>query len=264
MESRLVSSSFSFRALNAFKASIALLLWATPLALTACGGSNGNGVFQTANDDAGSLGSQMDGSLLPTDAGSLAQDTGPTSCTPANEAAFKPTWNPPLAFKSGACTDLQISSFYDACLGPSSNPGGCAAYVQANTSCAACLQTDDTAPQYGPVIWHANRTYYTPNIAGCIANEQGDAGAGSCGAAYQASVKCKEAACVACATSADPSAYPTCENGADGTGCQALIAPLNTACGTALSSSPVSVCIPPHTDTAEDAYLQLAPIFCGQ
>jgi hypothetical protein len=95
-----------------------------------------------------------------------------------------------------------------------------------------------------------------------VADEQGDAGGASCGAAYQATVDCKETACVAC-VAAD---YSTCEEQAGQTGCQGYIQTLDTECGTALKdpSSPVAICIPPSSDTAEQAYLQLAPVFCGQ
>lgn len=182
--------------------------------------------------------------------------------------SFTPTWKPPIASKSGACSTTQISSFFDACLGPSSNSAGCGAYIQANSSCAACLQSNDTDPKYGPVIWHSNGLYYTTNIAGCIADEQADAGADGCGAAYQAVVQCKETACNACLSATDPnfSVYSTCEDQAGSTECQSFIKTLSTTCGTAIQdpTNPVAIRIPPLTDTAQDAYLQLAPIFCGQ
>ena len=76
-----------------------------------------------------------------------------------------------------------------------------------NGTCASCLQTDDGADKLGPVIWHDNQLFFTTNVAGCIADEEGDAGPSSCGAAYQALVTCKQTACSACLSpeSSDPS-----------------------------------------------------------
>jgi len=234
--------------------------------LTGCGGSGAAGIFQASPDDAGSPGTGVDGSLYPSDAGSFLEDVTPAPCPPASVTKFEPTWKPPIASGSGACNHTQISSFFDACMGPSSSTAGCNAFVQANATCSTCLQSNDTDPEYGPVIWHANRLYYTTNIAGCIADEQADAGAGGCGAAYQAVVQCKESACNACLspTSPDFSVYATCENQA-GTECQSFIDALTSTCGTALGdpNSSVAPCIPPSTATAEEAYLALAPIFCG-
>jgi hypothetical protein len=233
--------------------------------IAACGGAGSGGLFQVAPADAGTSQGGFDGSPLTEDAAPLLEDAGP--CPPASVASFEPAWKPPLASKSGACTKTQMSSFFDACLGASSTTSGCTAFVQSNTACTSCLQSDDTDPQYGPVVWHASRTYYTTNIAGCIADEQGDAGAGGCGAAYQAVVQCKETACSAClsAQDLDFSRFSVCESQA-GTECGSFNDALQTACGTALTDpkNAVAVCIPPAGDTAEDAYLRLAPVFCGQ
>jgi hypothetical protein len=226
-----------------------------------CGGS-GNPTFQAGAPDAGAPGTTMDGSLLPQDSGgTIFNDAVAASCAPASVSAYAPSWKPPQSFKSGACTNLQISSYFDACLGTAATPGGCSAYESANASCASCLATDDTAAKLGPIIWHSNRSYYTTNIAGCIADEQGDAGTSSCAAAYQANVGCNEAACAACITSG----YSYCEGQAGGGECKTYVQAKTAACGAVnASGTPTAVCFPPSTDSTEDAYLQLAPIFCGQ
>ena len=233
-------------------------------ALAACGGTGGATLFHPAPPDAGVPQEGYDGALTE-DAATLSEDAGP--CPPASVSSFTPTWKPPSASKSGACNKTQIPSFFDACLGPSSTQSGCNAFVQSNASCTSCLQSDDTDPAYGPVVWHASRTYYTTNIAGCIADEQADAGAAGCGAAYQAVVQCKETACSACLTTQNPdfSRYAACEGQAS-TECGSFNDALQMACGSALTdpTNVVAACIPPAGDTSEDAYLRLAPIFCGQ
>jgi hypothetical protein len=249
--------------------SLATIALAAPVAsttLAGCGGTSDGGVFQNEGIDAGASGSPFDGSLLlATDTAPPVVDAGP--CPPAPVTSFKPAWKPPIASKSGACSSAQISDFYDACLGASSVAAGCTAYVQSNATCAACLQSDEGDPEYGPVVWHANRTYYTTNIAGCIADEQSDGGTSGCGAAYQAVVQCKETACTACLSASNPdfARYSACEEDAIGE-CSAFTTTLTSECGTALKdpTNVVAACIPPATDSAEDAYLRLAPIFCGQ
>ncbi len=162
---------------SAFLEGLAPVAWAASFVLIGCGGTGASSNFQPGPTDAGPLPSE-DASLLPGDSGSLLNDANEPACPPAPVPSFTPTWKPPSAAKSGACTTVQISTFFDACLGTSSNASGCAAYTQANASCTSCLQSDDTASSYGPVIWHSNRTYYTTNIAGCIADEEPDAGVG--------------------------------------------------------------------------------------
>lgn len=247
---------------------LALALAALPAvpALAGCSGNSGPGLFNQGPPDGGSPGSG-DAANLSQDAASLLTDANLPPCPPAPVPSFKPAWKPPSAAKSGACTTLQMSTFFDACLGPSSTTAGCAAYAQANAACAACLQSNDTDPQYGPVIWHANHAYYTTNIAGCIADVQADGGTGGCGAAYQAVVQCKQTACSACLTAQTPdfNRFAACENQA-GTECTSYIQTLTSTCGTSLKdpANPIAVCIPPSGDTAQDAYLRLAPVFCGQ
>ena len=204
------------------------------------------------------------------DAGSLFHDASEPACPPAPVASFTPSWKKPNASTSGACSSAQIATYYDACLGPASNTGGCAAFAANsadNQTCASCLGTNDTATQYGPVVWHDNLLFYTTNIAGCIADKQGDTSDTGCGAAYQAVVTCKQQACTTCLSAQNPdfTRYTACENEAAGE-CDAFIQNLDTVCGTALkdASNPIAVCIPPSADTAQDAYLRLAPIFCGQ
>jgi hypothetical protein len=235
------------------------------LAAFACSGSSGS-VFQAGAIDGGAGLPASDASFLG-DAASLLEDANQPPCPPAPVTTFTPTWKPPIAFHSGACSATQMSGFFDACLAGTSTTAGCTAFVQSNATCAACLQSNESDSTYGPVIWHASRTYYTTNIAGCIADEQGDAGAASCGAAYQAIIQCKETACSACLTAQDPdfARYSACEGNAESE-CSSYVQTLETACGSSLkdASSPVAVCLPPSSDTSEQAYLALAPVFCGQ
>ena len=47
------------------------------------------------------------------------------------------------------------------------------------------------------------------------------------------------------------------------TTCQTYANAVPAKCGT-LDKSPASVCMPPSSATAQDAFMQIAPLFCGQ
>jgi hypothetical protein len=232
------------------------LLWS---ALVACGGSGSGGLFSAGTPDAGSTGDPDAGASLFPDSG-IVLDGGSIVCTPSAVGAFKPTWKGPAAVHSGACTTAQMPVFFDQCLDSGSTPAACAQWVQANASCASCLQSDDTATLYGPVIWHSNHAYYTTNIAGCLAAELGDTSPTSCAASYQAIVECKETACSACLSAGDPQGFSSCESAAT-----SECGKLPTTCVNDIrdAADPASTCVPPSGTSTRDAYLRLAPIFCG-
>jgi hypothetical protein len=226
------------------------------ISLAGCGGSPGGSVFIPSPPDAATP-APYGGGLLGPDAGSAADAN--VVCVPASTAGFTPTWKGPTAVHSGACTSAQISSFYDDCLSFTSDSATCDGFVKANTACTACLQSNDTDATYGAIIWHSSHAYFTTNIAGCIAAETGDTSPTGCAATYQGIVECKEAACSACLAAKDPAGFSTCESKATGCGGlpQTCIAEIRDA------SDPASTCIPPAGTTTQDAYLRIAPIFCG-
>jgi hypothetical protein len=235
-------------------------------ALVACSGStvDAPSTFVDPAPDAGPPPSS-DG---PTLAQNLP-DAGPSdaSCPPTTvPASFTPTWRPPNAQHSGACSAQQMSDFYDACLTPPVDPATCAAYTQKNGTCAACLATDDTATSLGPVIWHQQRTFFTINVAGCIANEQADTSKTSCGAAYQGLLECKEVACNTCFSTPGATfhAFSVCENQA-APECTSFADTMHTTCGDAIHDGGASRCLPPPATTSAKTVFQIvAPLFCGQ
>jgi hypothetical protein len=236
------------------------------VATAGCSGTDGVSAFPPAGDDAGSGTPNFDaGQLGQPDTGSSA--VVDATCNPAQLATtFKPTWRPPNGLRSGACSAQQISDFYDACLATPVDPAKCAAFTQANGTCASCLQSDDSDPSYGPVIWHAKHAFYTLNVPGCIANEQNDTSPQSCGAAYQADLECKQTACTGCFAVPNSSfaAFSACEKSAANE-CTTYATGLHNACGDAIhdAGSPATTCLPPSTTPAKDVYKLYAPLFCG-
>jgi hypothetical protein len=179
-------------------------------------------------------------------------------------ASFAATWIQPATNASGDCTAQQLTDFFAKCLTPPIDSGVCGTYKAANGACSSCIESDDTAAKYGPVIWHGSHSYYTLNVSGCLADAIGDMSAHGCGAEYQALTECKEAACTQCPTGNGFAQFEACESSA-GTECEAYSNAMHAACGDDIhdANDPASVCVPPAGTSTKDAYAQIAPVFCG-
>ena len=211
------------------------------------------------NGDAGSFG---------TEAGSFGNPPPTTTeCNPASVSGFSPKWTPPETWKQKACSATQISGFYAACLTPPISAQTCSTFVTANASCATCLQSQDTDATSAAIVWHEKDAYWTVNVAGCIAEAMGDPGANGCGAAYSAAIACRQQSCNACwaaqGTSATFQQFATCEQQAGSSTCTSFANAVPTACGD-IATGPAGVCMPNSGATAQDAFMQVAPLFCGQ
>jgi hypothetical protein len=95
----------------------------------------------------------------------------------------------------------------------------------------------------------------------------GDPSASGCGAAYSDAIACRQASCNACwaaqGTSATFQQFATCEEKAGSSTCSTYASAVPTACGN-LDTSAAGVCMPQSGATAQQAYMQVAPLFCGQ
>lgn len=161
----------------------------------------------------------------------------------------------------------QITGFYAACLTPPITMQTCQAFVQANSNCASCLQSQETDATSAAIVWHEQERYWTVNVAGCIARAMGDPTATGCGAAYGAAIACRQSSCNACweaqGTSATFQEFSNCESLAGSTTCQTYADAVPAKCGE-LDTGPAGVCMPSSSATAQDAFMQVAPLFCAQ
>jgi hypothetical protein len=245
--------------------SLAALISISATALFGCSGTAGQSLFNSSGPSP-----KMTEPPPPNyafgnpDAGAPAVSDAPTTCAPANVGAMQATWTPPEPFGQNVCTGTQIAGFYTACLTSPLDPAVCNQFEQANVDCSQCLDTQDGDSALGPVVWHLNHTYYTVNLAGCIARERGDVSASGCGATYGETVECQEQACNACFATAAPTftMFTTCEGQAEDSVCNSLHESIAPACGD-LDSGPAAACFPPSGATAQDAYMLVAPKFCG-
>jgi len=250
------------------RAPLAVLPVGAALALCACSGTGTPNIFSDPAPDAGRPGVDNGdaGDLVHgPEAGSL---TPPAVCDPQSTSSFAPSWQQPEAWKQGVCTSTQIQGFHTACLTPPIVKTTCDAFVQANSNCAACLQSQETDATSAAIVWHAQMRYWTVNVAGCIARATGDTSATGCGATYAAAIACRQSSCNVCwqaaqASTASFQQFSDCESQAGTTTCQTYAQAVPATCGT-LSAGPAAVCMPPSSATAADAYAQIAPLFCGQ
>jgi hypothetical protein len=244
-------------------ASVAVAAVPVALSLCACSGAAPGNIFATP-PDSGPPPVADDGGVFATtpDAGAST----PAECDPASTASFVPDWQTPEAWNQGACTAAQISGFYAACLNPPITATACQAFVQSSGSCSSCLQSQETDATSSAIVWHEQMKYWTVNVAGCIADALDDPGGTGCGAAYGAAIACRQDSCNACweaqGTTATFQDFSDCETLAGSTTCQTYAEAVPDKCGD-ISKTAASVCMPSSSATAQQAYMQIAPLFCG-
>ena len=235
--------------------------------LSACSGTSPGNVFGPTYVDAGgpSVNNGDGGNLF--NGPEASTTTLGAVCDPAATTSFQPAWQGPEQWKQNVCTAAQISGFYDSCLTPPISSAACKSFVQQNANCAPCLQSQETDATGAAVVWHEKMQYWTVNVAGCIARATGDATAAGCGASYAAAISCRQSSCNACWQAQGQSAtfqqFSDCETMAGSTTCQTYAEAVPAKCGN-LDTPPASVCMPNSGATAQEAYMQIAPLFCGQ
>jgi hypothetical protein len=105
-----------------------------------------------------------------------------------------PPWKAPTPLHQRACTATELAQFV-ACAG-----GDC---TSGNSTCDACLETDESESAYGPIITGGALGSFV-NWGGCQANLDGKKGKGSCGNQTNDWQTCEAAECPAtCGVSAD-------------------------------------------------------------
>ncbi|HEY3821264.1 MAG TPA: hypothetical protein VGL81_29060 [Polyangiaceae bacterium] len=249
------------------RALLAIVPVAAVFSLSACSGTSPGNIFVSTPLEAGppSVNNGDAGNLFngPPEAGTTST---PAECNPQAIQAFQPVWQPPEPWKQNVCTTAQISSFYDSCLTPPISKAACDAFVQQNANCAPCLQSQDSDATAAAIVWHEEMQYWTVNVAGCIAQATGDATASGCGASYAAAISCRQSSCNACweaqGTSATFQEFSDCETLAGSTTCQTFAEAVPSKCGN-LDTPPANVCMPNSGATAQQAFMQVAPLFCG-
>jgi hypothetical protein len=186
------------------------------------------------------------------------------ACMPGDVTTYAPQYRPATGAYLGKCSDLQVSAFFTACLGPNAKSGTCDAFVKGDagrSDCAACLLTPDTAMKYGPLIGHGS--FVTANVAGCIELTDATTNGLACAKAVEALGGCELLACEAnCDVHDVPSlnAYNTCATTADQAGCVAFASAASCVQSLQQAGAGVAQCLAQDFATF---YMVAAPLFCG-
>ena len=238
------------------------------LGFVACSSSD-DSTFGKENQDQPDTGTVLPG--FGVEAGAEGGDGGGArDCKVAIPDSFQPKWTPPAASQK-VCDDQQIGDYYKACLQGAWASAACQAFIKSAATCAACLDTQDTAAKLGPVVWRLDHGYYNINIPGCIALVQNDSTDKGCGAAYESFLHCDRAACNACFQKGDSTAqfeaFQKCQQQAGAVGlCDTLNQQRGQTCGdlTAPDAGGTQVCLPASGETLLDVYTRTAKLFCNK
>ena len=86
-----------------------------------------------------------------------------------------------------------------------------------------------------------------------------------CGAAYESLLQCRRASCESCLSGASASfkKFADCQKASGTSTCEDFYKKQTAACTTLSTGTPADVCIPPSGSSLKDAFLRIAPIFCG-
>jgi hypothetical protein len=108
-----------------------------------------------------------------------------------------PMTPPETPAHSGRCSTAQIAD-YSAC--QTDTPSLCGEFLagQPGADCAACIETQSTAPAWGVLVFTGSQQAHF-NYGGCVDLALGQVGqSDSCGQRVSASYGCQESACVLC------------------------------------------------------------------
>jgi hypothetical protein len=116
--------------------------------------------------------------------------------------AFKPVFRPPSGRRQNRCTDADVFTLVEACLGPQKAPAACADEKAKRAGCTQCMFTEDTSPTWGPVVHLGAFDAVIANWAGCLALLDGRPGpvdgGRTCAESANAYATCPPARCAGC------------------------------------------------------------------
>jgi hypothetical protein len=206
------------------------------------------------------------GTAKPKDAGYVPPDapTPDEGCKPGDVKDYAPVWKAPSAFNQGKCSDEQVEALVHCNFGDNPDQTTCDKISKdaAYKACQSCLFTASTAKKLGPVYITGSIGYL--NIAGCVANAEGNPTETSCGAKYQAANGCAAEACEANCPGSDAKsvdALNACEQKALTSVCQTYSTAAD--CATALLDTGGVAEVCNFGTTFEEAAFALGKLFCS-
>jgi hypothetical protein len=191
------------------------------------------------------------------------------ACEPQSVSSWTPTWQPPSGKYLGKCGDGEAVALIDACFGDSATEQTCTDAETKYAACNDCLFTDDTASQWGPIVYYSKVDFYDRNEGGCLALLTDDATATGCGAKVNALYDCGLASCgpvCPVATDADFEALNSCITAAMGDAaiCKPYADDADACYQAALTAHPeASACVWGDSEDLLDVFKRFGELFCG-
>jgi len=214
--------------------------------------------FNNGSDEA----SFDSGGSFNTDANQTGDVKGPVQCLPSLPATFAPVWKPPVA-KAGQCTTAELTEYYDACL-PDAVAKKCTDWVAAHGTCAECIEPDDNS---GVVQLYNNRSFYTLNLAGCIATVQKANEPDKCGGQFDLAAQCRRQSCDECfQKGGNFDNFTDCQREAakDPTGCKPYEDRAGAACvGFQSADGGAPDCFRKQGEGERDHFIRVEGVMCG-
>jgi hypothetical protein len=205
------------------------------------------------------------------DAGVDADAEASVGCTPGDVTGFSPpAYVPALGPYTNGCDfgSAQLQDFWNDCYGgDAASAAACTQFVEAgsgNVTCAACLDTLETASSYGPIVEGVGGKEL--NLAGCVQNAVATDAGYACAEDIQAAERCVEKACKANCPITDMTsraAYIACTKQAATGGCSTFTAAA-TGCYAAFvdaGTGQIATCVPGAT--VDDTFIAYGLFFCG-
>jgi hypothetical protein len=240
------------------------------LALAACAAVS-NSTFATVAGDAGAV-------PLANAAAGLPESTGDatlidaSACIPGDVPTFVPAEYHPAERTPGACpaSAEALDALYEACFGSRASAHLCSVQLAPYPGCASCLEAPPDSGTYGPLIVDVSG-WIQLNVAGCIElSDPSNPSALSCAEAVQELAGCEFASCAAnCPVTPNDgisiSAYDTCAQQADLSGCQLYVGA--AACARADAGglpadggAAIAACL---QSSLQSFFSAAVPLFCG-
>ena len=122
----------------------------------------------------------------------FTEDSPPATC--ASDTPFTAfPWAPPTPLHQNACSSAELTAYLNAL----QSSTGTGTVTSGNARCDACLQTDEGASAHGPILTVTGQPAEL-NFGGCVADIDGQKGAGSCGNALNNENDCVDQECAMC------------------------------------------------------------------
>jgi hypothetical protein len=179
-----------------------------------------------------------------------------SSCAPQPLGSCVPGYNPP-ANDTGSCTATDVTTFFNDCLGATSQAPICDGSDLSSEACFKCLASQPSDATWGAVILYGSAWWL--NLGGCYALIGATP---ACAAAVQEQAQCEAAACANTCATATNAQGQACLASADGTVCSSYTTGISTGCPSTITTAAACGDTTNAANPQEAQYEAVASVFC--